>query len=259
MTSEPGLYGVGCGTHSERPLVVSTTIEAISEAVPDRRNADEIEKIWQELWIAPYWRASVDASNAMAAVDSALWDILGKRAGLPVYDLLGGKVRDGLRMLADVRYSSPQGMEDDIRAKMADGYEAFPHLPRRGRAAALWPARSAPSRLPSRRRGAPPERCTAMTPPIPTSCAWHSRISASRLASTSRLATTSTNGRARRAPWCWPRRSRNFGPSSSRTCSRPEDSEWYKVVRAQSSIGIAMGELFREPRTNGCPLVATTG
>ena len=55
------------------------------------------------MWIAPYWRGSVDANNAMAAIDSALWDILGKRCGVPVYTLLGGKVRTGLRMLGDIQ------------------------------------------------------------------------------------------------------------------------------------------------------------
>jgi mannonate dehydratase len=125
LTSEPGLYGIGCGTHVERPLVVATTIRDYLRPFLIGRNADEIEKIWQQLWVAPYWRASVDANNAMAAVDAALWDIMGKRAGMPVHDLLGGKVRDGLRVMADVRASSPQALEDDIRKHMADGYQHF--------------------------------------------------------------------------------------------------------------------------------------
>lgn len=88
-TSEPGLYGIGCGTHAERPTIVANTIEQYLKPMLIGRNADEIEKIWQELWVAPYWRASVDANNAMAAIDGALWDIMGKRCGLPVYELLG--------------------------------------------------------------------------------------------------------------------------------------------------------------------------
>src|SRR6185437_3488815 len=124
-TSEPGLYGIGCGTHAERPTVVADTVEQYLKPFLIGRNADEMEKIWQELWVAPYWRGSVDANNAMAAIDGALWDIMGKRTGMPVYDLLGGKVRTGLRMLGDVQASSPEVMEEQIRRMMADGYDHF--------------------------------------------------------------------------------------------------------------------------------------
>src|SRR4029077_20748380 len=124
-TSEPGLYGIGCGTHAERPTIVANTIEQYLKPMLVGRNADEIEKLWQELWIAPYWRASVDANNAMAAIDGALWDIMGKRWGVPVDDLLGGKVRSGLRMLGGGGGRDMKQMEDRIRAQMADGYDHF--------------------------------------------------------------------------------------------------------------------------------------
>ena len=97
------------------PTIVADTVEQYMKPFLIGRNADEIEKIWQQLWIAPYWRGSVDANNAMAAIDGALWDIMGKRCGVPVYDLLGGKVRSGLRMLADVQARSPKAMDDQIR------------------------------------------------------------------------------------------------------------------------------------------------
>ena len=89
-TSEPGLYGIGCGTHAERPTLVANTIEQYLKPMLVGRNADEIEKIWQELWVAPYWRASIDANNAMSAIDGALWDIAGKRCGVRLTSVTAG-------------------------------------------------------------------------------------------------------------------------------------------------------------------------
>jgi L-alanine-DL-glutamate epimerase-like enolase superfamily enzyme len=84
---------------------------------------DEIEDIWQMAWMAPYWRSSVDASNAMSAIDGALWDILGKRAGMPVYDLLGGKVRTALPMFANVNGASLEQQEENARRAIETGYK----------------------------------------------------------------------------------------------------------------------------------------
>jgi mannonate dehydratase len=123
FTSEPGLYGVGDGNHAERVGIVAQTIDEYLKPLVVGRNADEIEDIWQTLWVAPYWRHDVDANNAMAAIDGALWDILGKRAGMPVYQLLGGKVRPGCRMFDNAGGRSLQELDDNVRALMAQGYQ----------------------------------------------------------------------------------------------------------------------------------------
>jgi mannonate dehydratase len=121
-TSEAGLYGVGCGGHSERQLIVATTVEQFLKPAVVGRYVDEIEDIWQMAWQAPYWRASVDASNAMSAIDGALWDIMGKRAGMPVYNLLGGKLRPALPMFAGVNGRDVKELEDNARKAIATGY-----------------------------------------------------------------------------------------------------------------------------------------
>ena len=87
------------------------------------RYVDEIEDIWQMAWLAPYWRGSVDANNAMSAIDGALWDIMGKRAGMPVHNLLGGKVRPALPMFANVNGRDLKQLEDNARARIAEGYK----------------------------------------------------------------------------------------------------------------------------------------
>jgi mannonate dehydratase len=123
LTSEPGLYGVGCGGHAERQSIVAQTIEQYLKPAVVGRYVDEIEDIWQMAWLAPYWRGSVDANNAMSAIDGALWDIMGKRAGMPVHNLLGGKLRPALPMFANVNGTDLQQLEENSRARIAEGYK----------------------------------------------------------------------------------------------------------------------------------------
>lgn len=122
FTSEPGLYGVGCGGHSERQLIVATTLDQFLKPAVVGRYVDEIEDIWQMARQSAYWRDSVDASNAVSAIDGALWDIMGKRAGMPVYDLLGGKLRPALPMFAGVNGRSLADLEENARKAIETGY-----------------------------------------------------------------------------------------------------------------------------------------
>src|SRR4051794_26252151 len=84
-TSEPGLYGIGCATHQERPYAVAAAIEKHVGPFIIGRNCDEIEDIWQSTYVASYFRSGPTLNNALSGVDGALWDILGKRVGVPVY------------------------------------------------------------------------------------------------------------------------------------------------------------------------------
>jgi mannonate dehydratase len=122
LTSEPGLYGLGCATHAERPLVVATAIEQYLKPMIIGANVDDIEDFWQMANVAPYWRGGVDGNNALSGIDGALWDIMGKRAGMPVYAFLGGKVRKAIPLYATIESVELNEVEDQIRKAMSEGY-----------------------------------------------------------------------------------------------------------------------------------------
>jgi mannonate dehydratase len=122
LTSEPGLYGWGCATFTQRALVVKTAVDDYLRPFLIGRNVDEIEDVWQSSYVSSYWRNGGVLFNAMSGVDIALWDIKGKRANMPLYQLLGGKVRHG----ADCYYHASgrdfQEVEDNARKGMAAGF-----------------------------------------------------------------------------------------------------------------------------------------
>lgn len=94
ITDQDGLYGYGCGTYTQRADLVKPAVERYLKPLLVGRPADRIDDTWQMCYNSSYWRNGPVLNNALSGVDMALWDIKGRQAGMPVYQLLGGKVRE---------------------------------------------------------------------------------------------------------------------------------------------------------------------
>lgn len=122
LTSEPGLYGLGCATFTQRPRVVATAVDEYLKPFLVGKDPTQIEDVWQSAWLSSYWRNGPVLNNALSGVDMALWDILGKRAGLPLYQLLGGKCRKAVDTYRHASGGSLAEVEDRVRRFQEEGY-----------------------------------------------------------------------------------------------------------------------------------------
>ena len=124
-TSEPELYGVGCASFCTRPTAVAAAVDDYLKPLLTGRNPAEIEDIWQSCYASSYWRSGPVLNNAVSGVDQALWDIKGKVAGMPVYELFGGKAREAAAV-----YVIPQGRDraqrEELTRELLD--QGFRHI-----------------------------------------------------------------------------------------------------------------------------------
>ena len=122
-TTEPGLYGLGCATFTQRAFAVVTAINSYLNDFCVGRDVDNIEDMWNAVYVSSYWRNGPVLNNALSGLDEALWDIKGKRANMPVYQLLGGKSRFAVPCYTHAQGNTPEAVADDVKRIMERGFK----------------------------------------------------------------------------------------------------------------------------------------
>ncbi len=236
-TSEDGLHGVGCATFTQRIHAVAAALEKHLKPFLIGRDVSRIEEIWQMSMVHGYWRNGPVLNNAISGVDQALWDIKGKQAGMPVYDLLGGRSREAAHVYVHADGRSP----DEVASRaleFADAGFRFVRIQR-----GLYGGHTGEGVRP---RGAPdgayfdPRRYQretlqmiehvrdAVGPELELLHDVHERL----------------------APADAVRFAKDLEPARLfflEDLLAPEDLHWFERVRAQCSTPLAMGELFNHP------------
>ncbi len=121
-TNEPGLFGLGCATFTQRYSAVRAALESYLGPFYVGKDPRDIEDLWQGAMVNGYWRNSPVLNNALSGLDMALWDIKGKLAGMPCYQLWGGRTRAGVALYTHCDGRDPVEVADEVRARQAEGF-----------------------------------------------------------------------------------------------------------------------------------------
>ncbi|PZM98311.1 MAG: bifunctional D-altronate/D-mannonate dehydratase [Actinobacteria bacterium] len=124
LITDEGVTGVGDATLNGRELAVAAYLREHVVPLLIGRDPARIEDTWQYLYKGAYWRRGPVTMSAIAAVDMALWDIKGKVAGLPVYQLLGGRSREGVTVYGHANGETVDDVLNAVAEYVELGYRA---------------------------------------------------------------------------------------------------------------------------------------
>src|SRR5215213_3801625 len=122
LTDQDGLYGYGCGTFTQRADLVVPAVEKYLKPFLIGKPADRIDDLWQAMYNSSYWRNGPVLNNGISGVDMALWDIKGRQANMPIYQLLGGKVREAADCYGHSSGAEISDVIDSAKKLIAEGY-----------------------------------------------------------------------------------------------------------------------------------------
>ena len=125
LVTQDGIYGLGDATLNGRELAVASYLTDHVVPLLIGRDARRIEDIWQYLYKGAYWRRGPVTMSAIAAVDTALWDIKAKALGVPVYQLLGGASRDAVLVYGHASGADIEELVKSVAQYLAQGYTAI--------------------------------------------------------------------------------------------------------------------------------------
>ncbi|MGM7670861.1 enolase C-terminal domain-like protein [Microbacterium sp. A93] len=121
-TDVDGLVGYGCATFTQRAFVVAEAVKSYLDPLLTGRFVHDISDIWQSTTVDSYWRTGPVLNSALSGVDQALWDIKGKVAGLPVWQLLGGRVRTAVDTYTHASGRDVEELSDQVEQCLTAGY-----------------------------------------------------------------------------------------------------------------------------------------
>jgi mannonate dehydratase len=121
-TDQDGLFGYGCATFTQRADLVKPAVEKYLKPFLLNKTTDRIEDIWQSCYDSSYWKNGPVLNNAISGIDQALWDIKGRQAGMPVYQLAGGKCREAADTYVHVDGTEIPEVIEKAKRRMNEGF-----------------------------------------------------------------------------------------------------------------------------------------
>ncbi len=121
-TDQDGLYGYGCATFTQRADLVKPAVERYLKPFLLGKTTDRIEDIWQSCYDSSYWKNGPVLNNAISGIDQALWDIKGRQAGMPVYQLAGGKCREAADCYGHASGDDYKDVVESAKRYIAQGF-----------------------------------------------------------------------------------------------------------------------------------------
>ncbi len=236
-TTEPELYGLGCATFTQRALAVKTAVDEYLRPFLIGKDPSRIEDIFQSSMVNAYWRNGPVLNNAISGVDMALWDIKGKVAKMPLYDLLGGKCREAASIYRHADGRDPSEVAEKVLRFKEEGLQ-YVRCQMGGYGGKTKMRRKPQGALPGAYFDA-----DAYEQSVPVLFSYlrdklgyeiellhdvHERLSPVRAVALAK----------------------NLEPYRLfflEDALAPEQIEWFRMIRAQCATPIAMGELFNNP------------